>query len=81
MVIGARLLMMTNPARPLRHLVSSPFQPAAEPIIEQYALGDFVSHDVYGLGHVVQLETAAVTVDFRSERVRVASPFAKMAKL
>ena len=52
-----------------------------EPVIEEYALGDVVSHDVYGLGHVVLSETAAVTVDFRSARVRVASPFAKMAKL
>lgn len=50
-------------------------------IIEQYALGDLVAHDAYGVGHVVRLEAAAVMVDFRSQVVRVTSPFAKMAKL
>jgi len=70
---------MTTPAR--RHLASSPFQPDPEPTIEQYALNDLVSHDSYGLGRVTQVEAAAVSVDFRSQTVRITSPFRKMAKL
>lgn len=40
-----------------------------------------VSHDSYGMGRVIQVETAAVTVDFRSQTVRIPSPFYKMSKL
>jgi hypothetical protein len=72
---------MTTSARPRRHLASSPFRPDPEPIIEQYALDDLVSHDSFGLGRVVRLETSAVIVDFGSQTVRVTSPFSKMARL
>ena len=66
---------------PVRRLSSSPFHPDPEPPIEQYALSDLVSHDAYGLGRVIQVEAAAVTVDFRSHTVRITSPFRKMARL
>jgi hypothetical protein len=72
---------MTTPARARRHLASSPFQPDPEPPIEQYAINDLVSHDSYGMGRVMQLEAAAVTVDFRSQKVRITSPFHGMTKL
>ena len=72
---------MTPPAGARRHLASSPFQPDPEPTIEQYAVDDLVSHDSYGMGRVIQLEAAAVTVDFRSQTVRIKSPFHKMSKL
>ena len=72
---------MTTSARPRRHLASSPFQPDPEPIIEQFALDDLVSHDSYGLGPVIRVEAGAVIVDFRSQTVRVTSPFHKMARL
>ncbi|WP_459981885.1 hypothetical protein [Nocardioides sp. AN3] len=72
---------MTSSARPRRHLASSPFRPDPEPIVEQYALGDLVCHDAYGVGHVVQQEASAVIVDFRSQTVRLTSPFSKMTKL
>ena len=42
---------------------------------------DLVSHDSYGMGRVVNVEAAAVTVDFRSQKVRVPSPFRKMSRL
>lgn len=64
-----------------RHLSSSPFQPEIEPPIESYALGDLVSHDSYGMGRVVSVEVAAVTVDFGSQTVRIPSPFRKLALL
>jgi hypothetical protein len=73
--------MTTRPGAKRRHLASSPFQPEPEPTIEQYAVGDVVSHDSYGVGRVVGAEAGAVTVDFGAQTVRVTSPFSKMAKL
>lgn len=70
---------MTPPPR--RHLASSPFQPDPEPTIEQYAVDELVSHDAFGMGRVIQVEAAAVTVDFGTQTVRIASPFYKMARL
>jgi predicted 2-oxoglutarate/Fe(II)-dependent dioxygenase YbiX len=72
---------MTTSARPRRHLASSPFQPDPEPVIEEFEVGDLVSHDSYGMGRVVNVEVAAVSVDFRSQTVRVTSPFRKMSRL
>ncbi|MBW8751775.1 MAG: hypothetical protein JF565_10175 [Propionibacteriales bacterium] len=71
---------MTTPAR-RRHLASSPFQPDPVPTIEEYAVADLISHDAYGMGRVVSVEVAAVTVDFGSQTVRIPSPFHKMSKL
>jgi hypothetical protein len=70
---------MSTPTR--RHLATSPFRQEPEPTIEQYALNDLVNHDSYGMGRVIQVEEAAVTVDFGAQTVRIRSPFAKMAKL
>lgn len=64
-----------------RHLASSPFQPQAEPVIEQFALEDRISHDTYGVGRVIGQEPEAVTVDFGTQTVRIVSPFHKMEKL
>jgi len=72
--------MATTPAR-RRHLSSSPFKADPEPVIEQFELGELVSHDSYGLGRVVSVEAGAVTVDFRPQLIRVASPFPKLSKL
>ena len=72
---------MTTSAAPRRHLASSPFQPEPEPVIEQFEIGDLVSHDAYGMRRVTHVEEAAMTVDFRSQTVRIVSPFAKTSKL
>jgi hypothetical protein len=72
---------MTTPAGQRRHLASSPFRPEPEAPIEQYAVDDLVTHDSYGVGRVTHVESAAVTVDFRPQVVRITSPFRKMAKL
>lgn len=72
---------MTTPARPRRHLATSPFKPDPEPTIEQYAINDLVSHDAYGMGRVVQIEAGAMTVDFRPKTVRVMSPFHKVTRI
>ena len=75
------LELMTPPPRARRHLASSPFKPDPEPTIEQFEVDDMVSHDAYGMGRVIQVEEAAVTVDFRSQTVRIPSPFHKMSRL
>ena len=49
--------------------------------MEQFECGDLVCHDAYGMGHVVGREAQAVTVDFRTAKVRITSPFQKMTKL
>jgi hypothetical protein len=73
--------MTTSPGARRRHLSSSPFQPDPEPIIEQFAVEDRVSHDSYGLGRVTGTDAGGVTVDFRTHTVRITSPFTKMARL
>jgi len=70
---------MSTPPRP--HPASSPFRRDPEPTIETFALDDLVSHDSHGMGRVIQVEAAAVTVDFGSQTLRVKSPFHKMSKL
>jgi hypothetical protein len=67
-----------NRARP----ASSPFKdPVVEPV-EQYTVGDRVTHDRFGLGRVVAVEDdASVTVNFGASRVRVCTPYVKMTKL
>jgi predicted 2-oxoglutarate/Fe(II)-dependent dioxygenase YbiX len=66
-----------------RHLPTSPFKPPPEaPPVEQYELGDLVTHDKYGLGRVILVEgDAAVVVDFTPRKVRIATPFARMTRL
>lgn len=72
--------MTPSPAR-RPHLSSSPFQPDPEPVIEQFESGDLVSHDSYGMGRVVGIDAHAVIVDFRTQTVRITSPYSKMTKL
>lgn len=72
---------MTPSASRPRHLASSPFAVKPEPEIETFACGDLVNHDSYGVGRVVSTEAHAVTVDFRTQKVRITSPFRKMTVL
>ncbi len=72
--------MTTSSAR-RRHLASSPFKPDPEPVIEQFEVGDMVTHDSYGMGRVVGVEAHAVTVDFGTQTVRLTSPFHKLSVL
>lgn len=74
---------MTTPSgRRPKHLSSSPFKPAAEPVVEVFEVGDRVTHDRCGLGRVVGVEPGlAVQVEFASQTVRVLSPFRELTKL
>jgi hypothetical protein len=73
--------MTTSRGPRRRHLASSPFKPEPEPVIEEYAVGDLVCHDLYGMGRVIGAEAHAVSVDFGRETVRITSPFDKMELL
>lgn len=72
--------MTTMPAR-RRHLSSSPFKAEPEPVILSFEMDELVSHDSYGMGRVVIVEPAAISVDFRRQIVRIPSPYPKMSKL
>ncbi|QNN51696.1 hypothetical protein [Nocardioides mesophilus] len=73
--------MKPRTAAQQRHLASSPFQAKPEPTIEQFAVGDRVTHDKYGLGRILDKEEEAVTVAFGDQQIRITSPFHKMTKL
>ena len=65
-----------------RHLASSPFQPPAPQVVPVFVLDERVTHDKYGLGRVVSVETdQAVVVDFGSRQVRLTRPFDKLSAL
>ncbi len=75
-------MVMTKPAVARRHLPSSPFKPPVTRPPKQFAIGDRVTHDEYGLGRVIGTEDEiAVLVDFGSQQARIMSPYGKMAKL
>ncbi len=44
-------------------------------------MDDLVCHDAHGVGRVVGMEPAAVTVDFRGQSIRITSPYRKLVKL
>ncbi|PUA82441.1 hypothetical protein [Nocardioides currus] len=64
-----------------KRLSSSPFKPKPEPVIEVFAVGERVTHDLHGLGRVIGVEENAVAVDFGTRSVRVPSPYTKMHRL
>ena len=60
---------MTTPSgRRPKHLASSPFKPAVEPVVEVFEVGDHV-------------DAHAVTADFGSKTVRIAHPYPKLHHL
>lgn len=77
----AYLGVMTYSATSRRHLSSSPFRREAEPVIEQFAVDDHVTHDTYGVGRVLTADQRCVTVDFRNRTARIDSPFHGLEKL
>lgn len=80
--VGRILGSMTKPAASKRHLPTSPFKAPVAPPPKQFAVGDQVTHDVYGLGRVIGIEEGiAVLVDFGSAQQRILSPYPKLTKL
>lgn len=73
---------MTRPAVPRRNLPASPFKNPVVPPVEEFSLGNRVTHDEHGLGRVVGIEAGtAVLVDFGSVQKRILPPYSKMTKL
>ena len=73
---------MTKPAAARRHLPTSPFKAPATHPEKQFAVGNRVTHDVYGLGRVTGVEEGvAVLVDFGSLQQRIPSPYTKLTSL
>ncbi|MFD8595267.1 hypothetical protein ACFV1L_09720 [Kitasatospora sp. NPDC059646] len=65
-----------------RHLPTSPFKPRVEPPRKEFAVGDRVTHDTYGLGRAIAVEgDTAVLVDFGTRQERITQPFTGMFKL
>ena len=66
-----------------RYLPTSPFKPPPEgPPPEVFELNDLVTHDKYGLGRVILVESdTAIVVDFAPRRVRILTPFTRMTKV
>lgn len=51
-------------------------------MIEDFAVGDRVTHDKFGLGRVITQESAAVVVDFgEAQRARIVSPYTRLTKI
>ena len=75
---------MTPPrAASRRYFPTSPFKPPlAPPPPEVFAIQDQVTHDKYGLGRVMSIEDGtSVVIDFRTHRVRIMTPYARLTKL
>jgi hypothetical protein len=75
---------MTPPrAASRRYFPTSPFKPPlAPPPPDVFAVQDQVTHDKYGLGRVMSIEDGtSVVIDFRTHRVRILTPYAKLTKL
>jgi hypothetical protein len=66
-----------------RPLPGSPFNvPETVAPAECYAVDDQVTHDKYGLGTVIGVETGiAVLVDFRPDTLRITIPCSKLTRL
>ena len=55
---------------------------AVTPVAKDFAMGDQVTHDMYGLGRVIGIEDGiAALVDFGATQMRILSPYTKMTKL
>ncbi len=73
---------MTSYAGNRRHLASSPFKPPPPQVVTVFEVDDRVTHDKYGMGRVVNVETdQAVVVDFGNVQVRLMRPFDKLSHL
>ncbi len=74
-------MMTTGSAADRPHLSSSPFKAQPARAIEEFSVGDRVTHDKHGLGTVLSHDTSTITVAFGAQRIRIASPFARMTKI
>jgi hypothetical protein len=78
------ILRGMKPARAAtrRYLPGSPFNtpPVVRPV-KEFAVGDQVTHDRYGLGRVLGADESGVFVDFGTQQERISAPYTKLTKL
>ncbi len=83
-VAAGAILVGMKPARAAtrRYLPGSPFNtpPVVRPV-KEFAAGDQVTHDRYGLGRVLTADESGVFVDFGTQQERIAAPYSKLTKL
>lgn len=73
---------MSKASAPRRHLATSPFAAPVVPVVQDFAVGDRVSHDRFGLGRVTGVEEGvALLVDFGSHKARIVAPYKGTDKL
>jgi hypothetical protein len=73
---------MTKASAPRRHLPTSPFNAPTVPVVQDFTVGERVSHDRFGLGRVLEVEDGvALLVDFGSHRTRIVTPYKGTHKL
>jgi hypothetical protein len=73
--------MKTSRSATRRHLPTSPFKPPPTPVFDEFASGELVSHDKYGLGRVLDVEPQAVVIDFGPQKIRIVEPYARLFKI
>ncbi len=82
--VRGSILVEMKPARAAtrRYLPGSPFNtpPVVRPV-KEFAAGDQVTHDRYGLGRVLTADESGVFVDFGTQQERIAAPYTKLTKL
>jgi predicted RNA-binding protein (virulence factor B family) len=49
--------------------------------VKEFAVGDQVTHDRYGLGRVLGADESGVFVDFGTQQERISAPYTKLTKL
>ena len=78
------IIVEMKPARAAtrRYLPGSPFNkpPVLRPV-KEFAAGDQVTHDRYGLGRVLTTDESGVFVDFGTQQERIVAPYSKLTKL
>ena len=78
------ILVGMKPARAAtrRYLPGSPFNtpPVVRPV-KEFAVGDQVTHDRYGLGRVLGADESGVFVDLGTQQERISAPYTKLTKL
>ena len=83
-IAGRSIIVGMKPARAAtrRYLPGSPFNtpPVVRPV-KEFAAGDQVTHDRYGLGRVLSADESGVFVDFGTQQERIAAPYSKLTKL
>jgi len=73
--------MKTSRSVTRRHLPTSPFKRPPALVFDEYASGELVTHDKYGLGRVLEVEHHAVVIDFGPHKMRITEPYARLFKL